>query len=292
MILLVRQELAKLYRRLSPYVIYGAICALIALVVLNFKLNPPYFVSGERAGAALPDFQVVGSPLNGLLICEFVFKSLAQLLPFLAPIVAGEVLGAEGAAGTLRTILVRPRSRTAIWTAKLIAVMLYTLSLSVVTMAFSLLAGWAVFGRGKLWEFQALMDHRVLVMTELEGLRYLALGYLMMAVAVFVTSALGFMAGSFFDNGLVPGFVALGIVLTVTIGGAMDFEWIERLRPYLFTTQIGEATRVIPVAFDPATQDLVLPEGVIGNLLRTCTAYSVTFCLLGWARFVRRDVTC
>lgn len=292
MIVLLRLELLKLYRRFAPYVVYLAIMGLISLMIIGFKVDPPRFLEGGRAQRQVEGLQILGSPLNGLLMCEVVLRSLALLLPFLAPIVAGEVLGGEGGAGTLRTILVRPRSRHAIWWAKYLCVALYTLSLSAVTMGFSLGLGWLVFGGGKLWEFGALQEGRVVVLTTTEALRYLTLAYLLQALAVFVTASLAVMLASFLDNGLAPGFIALGLVVSLWIVSTMQFEWVETIRPYLFTSQLARAGEAIPTAFDPETQELILPVETIRQLLRVCGGYIVVFAGVGWWRFARRDITC
>ncbi len=289
--MLIRWELAKLYRRLTPYVIYAAIAALVGLVLLGFKLNPPDFVS-HRADRQLQDFTVTGSPLNAALICEFILKSIAQLLPFLAPLVAGEILGSEGATGTLRTILVRPRSRFAIWSAKFVTAALYTLSLSGLTMLLAYGGGWALFGRGKLWEWQALTDGKVVILTEGEAMTWLLAAYALLALAVFCSAALAFMLASFFDNGLAPGFAALGLTMTIWIGGSLPFDWLEQVKPYLFTTQFFKATEVIPTAFDPDTMALLPPLAEMRSVALICVAHIAVFALLGWWRFARRDVTC
>jgi len=240
----------------------------------------------------MQDFTLTGSPLNAALVCEFVLKSIAQLLPFLAPLVAGEILGSEGATGTLRTILVRPRSRWSIWCAKFITAALYTISLSALTMLIAYVGGWLLFGHGKLWEFEALTDGKVVILTEAEALTWLFTAYALLALAVFCAATMAFMLASFFDNGLAPGFAALGVTMTIWIGGSLQFEWIENAKPYLFTSQFFKATEVIPTSFDPDTMALIPPTADIRHVVLTCVGYIAVFALLGWWRFARRDVTC
>ena len=288
---MLRWEWVKLYRRLTPYVVYAAIAALVGLVLLGFKLNPPEWVS-HRADRQLQDFTVTGSPLNAALICEFILKSIAQLLPFLAPLVTGEILGSEGAAGTLRTILVRPRSRFAIWSSKWLTAALYTLSLSALTMLVAYVGGALLFGTGKLWEWQALTDGQVVILTQPEAMTWLLAAYGLLALAVFCSASLAFMLASFFDNGLAPGFAALGVTMTVWIGGSLPFEWLENAKPYLFTTQFFKATEIIPTKFDPNTMALLPPIAEIRTTVLICVAYITVFSLIGWWRFARRDVTC
>ncbi|MCC7495258.1 MAG: ABC transporter permease subunit [Fimbriimonadaceae bacterium] len=292
MILLLRHELARLARRVTPYVVLLAITALILMVVLGFYYDPPGIFSGARAERKLNDVQVVGNMLNGLLICQFVLKSLALLLPYLAPVVAGEILGAEGGSGTLRALLTRPRSRSAVFGAKFLAAAAYTLLLCAFTMGVSLLLGWLAFGWGQLFEFEALQAGRVVIFTEAEALRFLALAYLLLALAVFVTSSLGLALGSFFDNGLVPGFVALGLVIVLQIAMGLPFEWAETVRPYLFTSQLAQAPQVMPTNFDPETLALQVPWDQVIWMLKVCGVSIAVFTGIGWWRFVRKDITC
>ena len=107
MILLVRQELTKLYRRYAPYVIYALTGLLIVMVVLGIQAHRREM----RSGFANPSVEMVGDPTNGLLVCQMVADSISRLLFYLGPVVLGELVGGEAATGTLRTILIRPQSR-------------------------------------------------------------------------------------------------------------------------------------------------------------------------------------
>ncbi len=292
MILRLRHELSKLYRRFTPYVVYGAVVGLVALVILSLHYSPPPWLTDPTRRGKLADMQVMGSPLNGTLACELILKSIARLLPFLAPVVCGEILGAEGATGTLRTLLVRPGSRSVLWFAKFVCAALFTLSLSAVTMLSSLLLGWLVLGQGKLFEVEALHDGRVVILTQSEAVWYLAVAYLVLAVAVFAASMLGFMLGSFFDNALAPGFAALGLTMVLWIVGSLGFDWLDRIQPYLYTSQFSRAMDTIPTNFNPDTQELIPPWHTIASTLRICGAYIAVFAAVGWYRFVKRDVTC
>lgn len=292
MILLVRQELSKLYRRYPPYVVYLVILFLVGLIVLGFHSEG----GGrqvqrmlQRAGGGM---EFVGDPRNGALICEIVLQSMARLLPYLALFVTGEILAGEGASGTLRTILVRPRSRWTIWWAKFITVWLYTLSLSVVMYVASFGLGTLVFGSGQLAEWTALDNQQLLILSSSEAMRYLALSYLLLAVAVMVTTTLAFALGSFFDSGLAPGATALGIVIAMQITAVLPFDWVETIRPYLFTSFLGDFSKAMPSSFDPVTMDLVLPVSELWHSVGGCAAYTASFGIIGLWRFLRRDVTC
>ena len=90
MILLVRQELCKLYRRYAPYVIYALIALLTVLVVIGFRTRR----HGSAPGPYMASVEVVGDPTNGLLICQMIAETVSVLLIYLGPVVVGELLWA------------------------------------------------------------------------------------------------------------------------------------------------------------------------------------------------------
>ncbi|MBI2299974.1 MAG: ABC transporter permease [Armatimonadetes bacterium] len=283
MILLVRHELTKFYRRFTPYVIYA--------VILCFKQGGGHHFA-RAAGRGAPDYEVVGSPLNGVFLCNMVLVSIALLLPYMALVAAGEVLGVEGSVGTLRTLLVRPRSRSAIWFAKFITVLIYTLSLCALMYVTSLGLGTLVFGRGPLWQPTALEQGSMVMLTFGEATRYLALSYAVLGAAVFTTATLAFCLGSFFDSGLAPGFTALAIVITLQIVTNLQFDWVATIKPYCFTSYLSDFTKMMPTEFDPVTNALKFPREALLHTLRACGIYIAVFAAIGLGRFVRRDVTC
>jgi ABC-2 type transport system permease protein len=291
MLLLVRQEWYKLWRRFSPYVIFLIIVLLVSLIVFGFKRHPPFEHRRHRMEQT-GSLMVMGSPLNGLFICHFMLLSIAHTLPFLVPVVVGEILGGEGAAGTLRMILVRPRSRFTVWTAKWLTALLYTVAVCLFTMLVSLLIGLLVFGRGQLWPFEAMQDRKLVILSEQEGFAYLALAYLMLSVSVFITASLAMMLSSFMDSALVPGFTVLAVVFTLTIISALPFDWVETAKPWFFTTYLGDYKDAFPTEFDPQTLVLKLPLEQIWQSLRASLGFIGLFSGVGLWRFLTRDVTC
>ena len=106
MITLLRWEIHRLYRRFAPYLLYGASTLLIGLMTWGMAQDRKAF--RPHAGGAV---EIIGDLRNGLFECQAVSVTIAMLLLYLAPVVIGEILGGEGAAGTLRTMLVQPRAR-------------------------------------------------------------------------------------------------------------------------------------------------------------------------------------
>jgi ABC-2 type transport system permease protein len=76
-----------------------------------------------------------------------LFTGIEYLFPFLVAIAAAEIMGSEVSTGTLKSLLLRPSSRTRLLGAKLIWVLLYPIALMLVSMIGSLIAG-LPFGLG------------------------------------------------------------------------------------------------------------------------------------------------
>ena len=289
MILLVRQELTKLYRRAAPWVIYALTGFLIVLFVLGVKAHHGAMLKGELSN---PGVEMVGDPVNGLLICQGVAGTISILLLYYGLFVPGELVGGEAAGGTLRTILIRPQSRLRFWLAKYITAWLYALSLCAFAMLFSLLLGTVTFGWGQLDSVAAAVHGRVIVMSPPEALTYLSLSYAMLAVAIMAGGTLAFALGSWFESSLMPGSTALAVLITGQIVGALKYDWVEKIKPYLFTEYLSSYTKAFPTAFDPHTKALLFPGAELYPAMRVLGVTIAVFAALGLWRFMRKDVTC
>lgn len=291
MITLLRGEWVKLTRRFVPYLSYLAILFVLALMVYGFHRNGQMVRRMGRASSG--EFQTVGDPMNAGMLCHFALESVALLLlPILIPAVIGMIIGSEGAEGTLRTMLVRPRTRASLFCAKWLISLGYTFSLCFFVFVTSYGLGRLFFGGGQVMNMAAVQSGKMIVMTEAEALRYFTLAFSMLTVTTFVLGSLALCLGCFVDSGLAPGFAALAIFLVVKIVEVLPFEWIEPYRPYLFTTYLGGYRDAFPRDFDPDTFALMLPTKEILTTLRACGIYIGLFSLLGLWRFCRRDVTC
>lgn len=292
MITLFRAELCKLYRRYVPYLSYGAILFVLAMILAGIYFSPGHGRVMSGLGRAGGDFEAVGDPVNGAMVCQAALEFVARILPLMAPIIVGLLLGGEGGEGTLRTMLVRPRSRTQVYFAKWLCGLFYTFTLCAFLYVASYGLGRLIFGGGSIPSLAAMERGKVVILTEREALYYFTLAYGVLTVAVFVTSSLALCLSTFVDNGLAPGFCALGIWLVVQIVQVLPYEWLQPIQPYLFTKFLGEYRHAFPRDFSYETGGLVLPVRDILHTLGYCAAYIAAFTGIGWWRFCTRDVTC
>lgn len=150
---LLRWELFKLYRRPASYVGFVLCLVFCVVVLIGFAVQD---YKGRRMGGLGLDPSVY---LNGPFFASFILQiGFFAILPLVAATVAGSQLAAESKDGTLRAMLVRPPSRTAVYLAKTLATMIWLQLMVWFLLALALLLGHVAYGGGSLlvfvWEFR------------------------------------------------------------------------------------------------------------------------------------------
>jgi len=137
----IRVELVKLVRRPRSWVSIALLCGLpvlVAVFVAVTHIAPPPGQGPALLSAVLS---------NGSL---YPAAALAIVLPIFLPVavavVAGDSIAGEAGSGMLRYLLARPVGRTRLLVAKLVALVLYTLTAVVAVAVTSYIAGRALFG--------------------------------------------------------------------------------------------------------------------------------------------------
>lgn len=150
---LLRWELFKLYRRPASYVGFVLCLVFCVVVLIGFAVQD---YKGRRMGGLGLDPSVY---LNGPFFASFILQiGFFAILPLVAATIAGSQLAAESKDGTLRAMLVRPPSRTAVFAAKALATMIWLQLMVWFLLALALLLGYVAYGGGSLlvfvWEFK------------------------------------------------------------------------------------------------------------------------------------------
>jgi ABC-2 type transport system permease protein len=137
----IRVELVKLVRRPRSWVSIGLLCGLpviVAVFVAVTHLVPPPGQGPTLLSAVLS---------NGSL---YPAAALAIVLPIFLPVavavVAGDAIAGEAGSGMLRYLLARPVGRTRLLVAKLIALVIYTLTAVVAVAVTAYITGKLLFG--------------------------------------------------------------------------------------------------------------------------------------------------
>jgi hypothetical protein len=150
---LTRWELWKLARRPSSYVGFVLCLVFAAVALIGFEWSQH---KGKKIGGLAID---PSQYLNGPFFANFVLNiGFFALLPLVAATVAGSQLAGEHKDGTLRALLVRPPSRTAVYVAKALASLIWLELMVVFLCALALLIGHVAYGGGSLliyiWEYR------------------------------------------------------------------------------------------------------------------------------------------
>ncbi len=142
-----RGELRKLWARPRTYVGFGA--ALVCELVLTLLLAVPSV--RERIGRELWAARIAREGLSGPTIAVHLTGETMAVVGALAlTLVAGDIVAKEVEDGTLRTMLARPVTRTAVLSQKILACAVYTLLLTLFVGATSLGLGLLSAGPGTL----------------------------------------------------------------------------------------------------------------------------------------------
>jgi ABC-2 type transport system permease protein len=137
----IRVELVKLVRRPRSWVSIVLLCGLpvvVAVFVAVTHIAPP----PGQGPALLSEVLSSGTlyPAAALAIVLPIF------LPVAVAVVAGDAIAGEASAGTLRYLLARPVGRTRLLVAKLITLIVYTLSAVLLVAGTAYLTGVILFG--------------------------------------------------------------------------------------------------------------------------------------------------
>ncbi|MEZ4398385.1 MAG: ABC transporter permease subunit [Kofleriaceae bacterium] len=151
---LTRWELWKLARRPSSYVGFVLCLVFIIVTLIGFEWSQ---WKGKRIGGLGLDPSVY---LNGPFFANFVLNiGFFALLPLVAATVAGNQLAGESKDGTLRALLMRPPSRTAVYAAKALASLVWLELMVLFLCGLALVVGHVAYGGGSLlvyiWEFRS-----------------------------------------------------------------------------------------------------------------------------------------
>ncbi|MBI2843940.1 MAG: ABC transporter permease [Armatimonadetes bacterium] len=274
----IRLELFKLARKGRSYLGFGALIAIVGLVILGFRLGPPPFEASFAQG-----FVMVGSYLNAGFVAWFLLRVMLQFfLPLFACVVTGDLISGEAADGTLRTILSRPVGRRNLLASKFAVSLFYVIVLTFFLGVASYAAGAIFLGRGMLVTFQEgtmLGAQGIYIYAEPEGLARLAAAYAFASLGVLSVATIAFFLSTLVANSLgAIGGAMMTMILFQILG---VFDYFKPIHPYLFTTHMSAWTGLFA---EP------VPWGEIWKSLGTLSVYVAAFFTAGMAVFVRKDV--
>lgn len=255
---LIQNELIKIYEKKSAW-IYKII---IFLIVLIGGIIYQQALVGNSNWHFMNDFAIGG----GVLVTLF------------AVIVSSSNISAEFSDGTIKQLLIRPHRRGIILLSKYIAVLIYSLILTLTFMAATFIVGWFLFGSGS-FTTEILVGNKMMYIGEQYFLKML---YLVPGLVIFTT--ISFMLSTFFKNqAIAVGISIFTLFISATIGAlialvADKFTWMKYLIfPHLDITVF-------------ARQETILNNITLPISLSILAVYYVIFMVVLFRYFEKKDI--
>ncbi len=235
MIALITIELYKIFKKWRTYIGFIAIAVLIPVIEIAISME------GQRSINFMTreiqqSFIFVGNLLNTYFVSYLILNSLAIHIPFLITLVAGDLLAGEATAGTYRILITRPVSRFKIVTSKFLAGIIYT-SLLILWLAFiSMLLGYFLLGTGELL---VLKGGNIIILAKNDIMWRFILAYAYAVLSMGVVTSLAFLFSALVENAIGPIISTMAIIIIFIIISAINIDFFQSIRPYLFTNYMG-----------------------------------------------------
>ena len=269
-------EVIKALHKKRTYISFILLFFLVPLIILAIG-NGADYLERQIYGQLKDSFLVFGSLTNGYLASYLIIAILAGQMPFLATIVAAEIVSGEYAKGTFRMYLSRPVSRLKILFSKLVVVLLYTIIMMFFFVFYTLGISCIFLGIGDL----AVFHKGLLFLSDGDILWRFFLAYLISCGVMLAISSLCFMISTFSRNSVTPIIITISAVF---IGSAISFiplEIFELVNPYLFT---GYIDLFLAAFHDP------VPWGLIKNATVICGLWSSVFIGISFYNFSNKEI--
>ena len=273
--ILINEAIKALHKK-RTYISFILLFFLVPLIILAIG-NGADYLERQIYGQLKDSFLVFGSLTNGYLASYLIIAILAGQMPFLATIVAAEIVSGEYAKGTFRMYLSRPVSRLKILFSKLVVVLLYTIIMMFFFVFYTLGISCIFLGIGDL----AVFHKGLLFLSDGDILWRFFLAYLISCGVMLAISSLCFMISTFSRNSVTPIIITISAVF---IGSAISFiplEIFELVNPYLFT---GYIDLFLAAFHDP------VPWGLIKNATVICGLWSSIFIAISFYNFSNKEI--
>nr|MBK9652712.1 ABC transporter permease subunit [Bacteroidota bacterium] len=231
---LLQAELYKIYSKPRSYIGFAALFLISSLIHFALYADGKSYINIVTQSLQ-QSFAVEGNILNGNLVCYIILQMLIIHVPLLIALVTGDLMSGEGAAGTLRLLVLKPVSRMQIFIAKFIAGSFYTATilifLAIVAWGFGIL----FFGKGDLMILRS-EEITILPANDISWRFFAAFGAAFIALTV--VSAISFMLSCFSNNSVGPIISTMAIIILFTIIATLDLPSFQTIHPYMFTTHL------------------------------------------------------
>ena len=228
-------ELIKIAYKPRSYIGIAGIILIITIILFALKVDGSFYIS-LITGQFEQSLLFEGDILNGNLIAYIILQMLIIHVPLLIAFVTGDLVSGESAMGTIRLLLTKPVSRSAILWSKFLASCVYTF-LVILCLAFmAVVLGKLLFGVGDLIVLKS--DGLIVFQQQDVNWRFFC-GFSIAFLSLITVATLALTLSCFSENSIGPIVSTMGIILLFTIIGSMDVPLFDTIRPFLFTTHMA-----------------------------------------------------
>ncbi len=266
---LLASELGLIFRRWRNLALLAVLAILPIVLGIALRVTAPQGGGGPESSFL---DQLAG---NGVFLAFIALTIMLTLvLPLAVAVVSGDSIAGEAGSGTLRYLLTVPAGRTRLLSVKYTALVIWSLTASLVVSVVSLITGVVLFPVGPV----TLLSGTTVSLAQ--GLLRLLFVTLFIAAAMSALAAIGLALSTFTEHPI--GAIAAVLVLAVASEVADNVPQFAPIQPYLPTHWW--------LSFDALLRSPV----ATGDLARSFVSfgvYALIFLSIAWARLTTADVT-
>lgn len=308
---LIGNENMKIYLRLRTWIMLALLVLAIVLVAVVIVTHQPATSAGwqqalraqttqlqqrlsqasHMPAAAVSQIQAqiqvnqydIAHNINPSLTTGWGFAATAQnlsslLIAFIL-VIAGDIMASEFSTGTIKMLLTQTATRSKIFVAKYLSMLLYGLFATAFMFVASMVVGWIFFGTSGAGQPHIYVNaaHNV---AQMNAVSYLLMQYGFLLIQIIITATIAFMISTIFrSSALAITISLLAFLVGRTIVQALSsYDWVKYI---LFAyTDLSQF-----VVDGPTIKGLTLSFSIT-----MLVAYFVVMMGLAWAVFSRRDV--
>lgn len=269
-------EIYKVFIRRRSYIGFGAILFIVILLLLAVNYEAKTVLDFLTSNLK-ESFSFQGNLINGNLYAHIVMRSLWVHIPLLVILVTGDLVSGEYQSGTFRMLLSRPVSRFSILSSKFIAGWIYVFLLVIFMAVLSLGLGYIFLGNGDL----LVTNNTFNIFNSDDVLWRFGLAYSFGLLSMLTVASLSILLSTVFDNSVTAILTSLAVVIVLTFISTFNIPFINAIKPFLFTTQMGGWQSFF--SFDIDFNKIILQSIIL-------LVYIMAFYLLSLYIFIRKDI--
>lgn len=220
-------------------------------------------------------------PLSGNSWSALLASSgLVEMVMVFAIVLAADMVAGEYASGTMKLLLIRPRSRTEIWFSKYIAAALFAAAMLVLTVVCGYAANALIYGTGNIRAADLFLDGNGQVVRENVMMQVVKMyGLSIIPVMGYVTLALAV------STILRSSTLAVGLSLFLMVAGNSMIEATAKVEWLKYLPFANSDISLYIFSLPPR------PDMTLGFSISVLLVYMVILAMISWTLFTKRDVS-